>query len=152
MPKSSNRWNLKAWKEFKSHRNVETYMFHQQKNMASFMMSGGHLTLSIYTTYLPKSTSPSKHLIMLDMESKCDASAAIISASPTSSPPPPQLSPRLVLSPCAACKILRRRCGDKCVLAPYFPPTEPAKFTIAHRVFGASNIIKLLQVANYVLV
>ncbi|KAL4576415.1 hypothetical protein LXL04_012508 [Taraxacum kok-saghyz] len=57
-----------------------------------------------------------------------------------SSPPPP-----VVLSPCAACKILRRRCVDKCVLAPYFPPTEPLKFTIAHRVFGASNIIKLLQ-------
>ena len=56
---------------------------------------------------------------------------------------PPAL---VVLSPCAACKILRRRCADKCVLAPYFPPTEPLKFTIAHRVFGASNIIKLLQV------
>ncbi|XP_074574034.1 LOB domain-containing protein 11-like [Curcuma longa] len=27
-------------------------------------------------------------------------------------------------SPCAACKILRRRCSDKCALAPYFPPTE----------------------------
>ncbi|KAJ1381723.1 Lateral organ boundary [Sesbania bispinosa] len=49
------------------------------------------------------------------------------------------------MSPCAACKILRRRCAEKCVLAPYFPPTEPAKFTIAHRVFGASNIIKFLQ-------
>ncbi|KAI3809000.1 hypothetical protein L1987_24964 [Smallanthus sonchifolius] len=53
--------------------------------------------------------------------------------------------PQVVLSPCAACKILRRRCVEKCVLAPYFPPTEPLKFTIAHRVFGASNIIKLLQ-------
>ncbi|KAK9027465.1 hypothetical protein V6N11_067300 [Hibiscus sabdariffa] len=59
-------------------------------------------------------------------------------SSPTSTPP-------VVISPCAACKILRRRCIDKCVLAPYFPPTEPAKFTIAHRVFGASNIIKFLQ-------
>ncbi|KAM1406438.1 hypothetical protein ACFXTH_001109 [Malus domestica] len=58
------------------------------------------------------------------------------------SPPPP---PPVVLSPCAACKILRRRCVEKCVLAPYFPPTEPLKFTVAHRVFGASNIIKLLQ-------
>ncbi|XP_073019199.1 LOB domain-containing protein 1-like [Primulina eburnea] len=56
---------------------------------------------------------------------------------------PPQ--PAIILSPCAACKILRRRCAEKCVLAPYFPPTEPLKFTIAHRVFGASNIIKLLQ-------
>jgi hypothetical protein len=73
------------------------------------------------------------------------------------SPPPPfappaahqlvgNVAPTVVMSPCAACKILRRRCADGCVLAPYFPPTEPAKFTTAHRVFGASNIIKLLQV------
>ncbi|KAL4311761.1 hypothetical protein GQ457_01G044630 [Hibiscus cannabinus] len=62
--------------------------------------------------------------------------------SPNSQSPPP---PTVVLSPCAACKILRRRCVEKCVLAPYFPPTEPYKFTIAHRVFGASNIIKSLQ-------
>ncbi|XVF83292.1 hypothetical protein PTKIN_Ptkin16aG0475000 [Pterospermum kingtungense] len=60
----------------------------------------------------------------------------------TASPPPPA---RVVISPCAACKILRRRCVENCVLAPYFPPTEPYKFTIAHRVFGASNIIKSLQ-------
>ncbi|XP_042391976.1 LOB domain-containing protein 1-like [Zingiber officinale] len=48
-------------------------------------------------------------------------------------------------SPCAACKILRRRCSDKCALAPYFPPTELVRFTSAHRVFGASNVVKLLQ-------
>ncbi|KAJ0983919.1 hypothetical protein J5N97_002275 [Dioscorea zingiberensis] len=64
------------------------------------------------------------------------------SPSPTTSPPPP---PPIILSPCAACKILRRRCADKCILAPYFPPTDPLKFTTAHRIFGASNIIKLLQ-------
>ncbi|XWS07899.1 hypothetical protein CRYUN_Cryun41cG0032000 [Craigia yunnanensis] len=64
--------------------------------------------------------------------------------SPTQ-PPLPASPPPVVLSPCAACKILRRRCVEKCVLAPYFPPTEPYKFTIAHRVFGASNIIKSLQ-------
>lgn len=63
--------------------------------------------------------------------------------SPSAATPPP---PPVVISPCAACKILRRRCVDKCVLAPYFPPSEPYKFTIAHRVFGASNIIKFLQV------
>ncbi|MED6168638.1 LOB domain-containing protein 11 [Stylosanthes scabra] len=76
------------------------------------------------------------------------------SNSPTSScaslPPPPTAAAAakakvVVMSPCAACKILRRRCAEKCVLAPYFPPTEPTKFTIAHRVFGASNIIKFLQ-------
>ncbi|XP_057782706.1 LOB domain-containing protein 1 [Salvia miltiorrhiza] len=54
-------------------------------------------------------------------------------------------SPSVVMSPCAACKILRRRCIEKCVLAPYFPPHDPLKFTTAHRVFGASNIIKFLQ-------
>ncbi|CAL5211312.1 unnamed protein product [Lathyrus oleraceus] len=65
-------------------------------------------------------------------------------SSTSSSNSPPQAV--VVMSPCAACKILRRRCSpDKCVLAPYFPPTDPAKFTIAHRVFGASNIIKFLQ-------
>ncbi|KAL6645765.1 hypothetical protein ACP70R_017373 [Stipagrostis hirtigluma subsp. patula] len=73
------------------------------------------------------------------------------SSSSCSPPPPPaaqlvgDVPATVVLSPCAACKILRRRCADGCVLAPYFPPTEPAKFTTAHRVFGASNIIKLLQ-------
>ncbi|KAG2673748.1 hypothetical protein I3843_13G092300 [Carya illinoinensis] len=66
------------------------------------------------------------------------------SLSSSSSPPPPP-TPPVVISPCAACKILRRRCAEKCVLAPYFPPSEPTKFTIAHRVFGASNIIKFLQ-------
>ncbi|GLJ18188.1 hypothetical protein SUGI_0321480 [Cryptomeria japonica] len=48
-------------------------------------------------------------------------------------------------SPCAACKILRRRCGEKCILAPYFPPDNPHKFSIAHHVFGASNITKMLK-------
>ncbi|KAL3649370.1 LOB domain-containing protein 1 [Castilleja foliolosa] len=51
----------------------------------------------------------------------------------------------VVMSPCAACRVLRRRCVQKCVLAPYFPPNDPIKFTTAHRVFGASNIIKFLQ-------
>ncbi|KAA8544001.1 hypothetical protein F0562_021822 [Nyssa sinensis] len=67
-----------------------------------------------------------------------------LSPSSSSSPPHPATQ-SVVISPCAACKILRRRCAEKCVLAPYFPPTDPLKFTTAHRVFGASNIIKLLQ-------
>ncbi|KAK6138054.1 hypothetical protein DH2020_028192 [Rehmannia glutinosa] len=63
----------------------------------------------------------------------------------SSSYSPPQSTHHVVISPCAACKILRRRCVEKCVLAPYFPPNDPLKFTTAHRVFGASNIIKFLQ-------
>ena len=57
--------------------------------------------------------------------------------------------PTAVKGPCAACKILRRRCTDKGMLAPYFPPTETLKFIIAHKVFGASNIVKSLQVIPY---
>ncbi|KAG9136455.1 hypothetical protein Leryth_027632 [Lithospermum erythrorhizon] len=69
-------------------------------------------------------------------------SPSLCPSSPTNTSSP---ATQVVASPCAACKILRRRCGEKCVLAPYFPPTQPLKFTIAHKVFGASNIIKLLQ-------
>ncbi|KAJ9542644.1 hypothetical protein OSB04_029150 [Centaurea solstitialis] len=55
-------------------------------------------------------------------------------------------SPTLAVStPCAACRMLRRRCVETCILAPHFPPDEPLKFTVAHRIFGASNITKLLQ-------
>ncbi|XP_059660617.1 LOB domain-containing protein 1-like [Cornus florida] len=73
------------------------------------------------------------------------SSCRSVSPSSSSSPPPPPTTQSVVISPCAACKILRRRCAEKCVLAPYFPPTDPLKFTTAHRVFGASNIIKFLQ-------
>ncbi|KAK8941272.1 LOB domain-containing protein 36 [Platanthera zijinensis] len=48
-------------------------------------------------------------------------------------------------SPCAACKFLRRKCTQGCVFAPYFPPDNPAKFSHVHRVFGASNVAKLLN-------
>ncbi|EOY13865.1 LOB domain-containing protein 4 [Theobroma cacao] len=49
------------------------------------------------------------------------------------------------LSPCAACKLLRRRCAQDCVFAPYFPAEEPQKFASVHKVFGASNVNKMLQ-------
>ncbi|XP_062211990.1 LOB domain-containing protein 4-like [Phragmites australis] len=49
------------------------------------------------------------------------------------------------VAPCAACKLLRRRCAAGCVFAPYFPPSEPHKFANVHKVFGASNVSKLLQ-------
>ncbi|PIN04268.1 hypothetical protein CDL12_23197 [Handroanthus impetiginosus] len=51
-------------------------------------------------------------------------------------------------SPCAACKCLRRKCTQECVFAPYFPPDNPQKFTNVHKVFGASNISKLLKELN----
>ncbi|XP_022740707.1 LOB domain-containing protein 25-like isoform X2 [Durio zibethinus] len=48
-------------------------------------------------------------------------------------------------SPCAACKFLRRKCMPDCIFAPYFPPEEPQKFVNVHKIFGASNVSKLLN-------
>ncbi|KAK7381417.1 hypothetical protein VNO78_34090 [Psophocarpus tetragonolobus] len=48
-------------------------------------------------------------------------------------------------SPCAACKFLRRKCMPDCIFAPYFPPEEPQKFANVHKIFGASNVSKLLH-------
>jgi len=46
---------------------------------------------------------------------------------------------------CAACKYQRRKCTRECVLAPYFPADEPKMFGDAHRLFGVSNIQKILN-------
>ncbi|XP_030537482.1 LOB domain-containing protein 15-like isoform X2 [Rhodamnia argentea] len=48
------------------------------------------------------------------------------------------------VTPCAACKLLRRRCAEECPFSPYFSPHEPQKFAAVHRVFGASNVSKML--------
>ncbi|CAN0909313.1 LOB domain-containing protein 1 [Linum grandiflorum] len=103
---------------------------HYDHQMMIIKTSSSPITVPIngYSTSPPPSNSTSPY--------------SSTSTSPTAASPP---RPAVVMSPCAACKILRRRCVEKCVLAPYFPPTDPLKFTIAHRVFGASNIIKFLQ-------
>ncbi|KAL4283350.1 hypothetical protein GQ457_16G012340 [Hibiscus cannabinus] len=49
------------------------------------------------------------------------------------------------ITPCAACKLLRRRCAEECPFSPYFSPHEPHKFAAVHRVFGASNVSKMLM-------
>ncbi|XP_009341302.1 LOB domain-containing protein 24-like [Pyrus x bretschneideri] len=46
---------------------------------------------------------------------------------------------------CAACKYLRRRCPSDCVFSPYFPPNNPQRFASVHRIYGASNVAKMLQ-------
>ncbi|KAL8142602.1 hypothetical protein V2J09_015634 [Rumex salicifolius] len=48
-------------------------------------------------------------------------------------------------SPCGACKFLRRKCASDCVFAPYFSSEQgPTRFAAIHKVFGASNVAKLL--------
>ncbi|EER93325.1 hypothetical protein BDA96_01G064600 [Sorghum bicolor] len=46
---------------------------------------------------------------------------------------------------CAACKNQRRKCGHDCVLAPYFPASDPQRYACVQRVFGASNVARMLQ-------
>ncbi|PON41353.1 Lateral organ boundaries domain containing protein [Parasponia andersonii] len=46
---------------------------------------------------------------------------------------------------CAACKYLRRSCPSNCIFSPYFPSNDPQRFACVHRIFGASNVGKMLQ-------
>ncbi|XP_057500237.1 LOB domain-containing protein 18-like [Actinidia eriantha] len=47
--------------------------------------------------------------------------------------------------PCGACKFLRRKCVAGCIFAPYFDSEQGAvHFAAVHKVFGASNVSKLL--------
>ncbi|GLJ32077.1 hypothetical protein SUGI_0645950 [Cryptomeria japonica] len=48
-------------------------------------------------------------------------------------------------APCGACKFLRRKCINGCIFAPYFGSDQgAARFAAVHKVFGASNVSKLL--------
>ncbi|XP_038979943.1 LOB domain-containing protein 12 isoform X2 [Phoenix dactylifera] len=53
-------------------------------------------------------------------------------------------------SPCASCKLLRRRCTKDCIFAPFFPSDDPHKFAMVHKVFGASNELPVHQRADAV--
>ncbi|KAL2899557.1 LOB domain-containing protein 22, partial [Bienertia sinuspersici] len=46
---------------------------------------------------------------------------------------------------CAACKYQRRKCGPECALAPYFPHDRQRQFLNAHKLFGVSNITKIIR-------
>ncbi|XP_065853559.1 LOB domain-containing protein 20 [Euphorbia lathyris] len=48
-------------------------------------------------------------------------------------------------APCGACKFLRRKCITGCIFAPHFGSDQgAARFAAVHKVFGASNVSKLL--------
>ncbi|GMI77899.1 LOB domain-containing protein 22 [Hibiscus trionum] len=46
---------------------------------------------------------------------------------------------------CAACKYQRRKCAPDCILAPYFPHDRQRQFQNAHKLFGVSNITKIIR-------
>ncbi|KAE9610035.1 putative transcription factor AS2-LOB family [Lupinus albus] len=47
---------------------------------------------------------------------------------------------------CAACKYQRRKCTSECLLAPHFPADQPNVFLNVHKLFGVSNIVKILKI------
>ncbi|XVF74397.1 hypothetical protein PTKIN_Ptkin13bG0107300 [Pterospermum kingtungense] len=49
---------------------------------------------------------------------------------------------------CAACKYQRRKCAPDCILAPYFPHDRQRQFQNAHKLFGVSNITKIIKTLN----
>ncbi|KAH7519463.1 hypothetical protein FEM48_Zijuj08G0038900 [Ziziphus jujuba var. spinosa] len=66
----------------------------------------------------------------------------------TTQVPMPGGGGRGVHIPCAACKMLRRKCDSNCLLSPYFPSEDIEKFAGVHRVFGASNVVKMIQMVE----
>ncbi|GMI65639.1 LOB domain-containing protein 20 [Hibiscus trionum] len=63
---------------------------------------------------------------------------------PTESVVVPEVTPAPT-TPCGACKFLRRKCISGCIFAPHFGSDQgAAKFAAVHKVFGASNVSKLL--------
>lgn len=49
---------------------------------------------------------------------------------------------------CAACKHQRKRCDEKCILAPFFPSDRTREFQAVHKVFGLSNLQKMVKCLN----
>ncbi|XP_041009365.1 uncharacterized protein LOC121253418 [Juglans microcarpa x Juglans regia] len=46
---------------------------------------------------------------------------------------------------CAACKHQRKKCTEECVLAPYFTADRSREFQAVHKVFGVSNVTKIMK-------
>ncbi|KAM0020281.1 putative transcription factor AS2-LOB family [Helianthus debilis subsp. tardiflorus] len=59
-------------------------------------------------------------------------------------PPPPPRSTSTIQA-CAACRYQRRKCAPDCLLAPYFPHDRQRQFQNAHKLFGVSNITKIIR-------
>uniref|UniRef100_K3YEJ2 LOB domain-containing protein n=1 Tax=Setaria italica TaxID=4555 RepID=K3YEJ2_SETIT len=78
-------------------------------------------------------------------------SSSIISSSSTPTPPPPARGSGGASAPpptppgCAACKHKRQKCSAGCILAPYFPASDPDKFRSVLRVFGVKNLLRTLR-------
>ncbi|CAK9148421.1 unnamed protein product [Ilex paraguariensis] len=46
---------------------------------------------------------------------------------------------------CASCKHQRKKCTDDCTLANFFPVNKTREFEAVHKVFGVSNLTKMVK-------
>ena len=46
---------------------------------------------------------------------------------------------------CASCKHQRKKCNNECILSPYFPARKNKEFQAVHKVFGVSNVQKMVR-------
>ncbi|XP_076929737.1 uncharacterized protein LOC143594278 [Bidens hawaiensis] len=63
----------------------------------------------------------------------------------TASPPSTTTANGGGLPACASCRHQRKKCTQKCILAPFFPAEKTQEFQAVHRVFGVSNVTKMVK-------
>ncbi|KAL6546552.1 hypothetical protein OROMI_022273 [Orobanche minor] len=49
---------------------------------------------------------------------------------------------------CAACRNQRKKCPSNCILRPHFPANKSGGFTAVHKIFGVSNVTKMMKEAK----
>ncbi|XP_062088824.1 LOB domain-containing protein 4-like [Humulus lupulus] len=47
--------------------------------------------------------------------------------------------------PCACCKHQRKKCSPNCQMAPYFPATKYQEYLNAQKIFGTTNIVRIVN-------
>ncbi|CAI8586883.1 unnamed protein product [Vicia faba] len=55
----------------------------------------------------------------------------------------------MIYGRCAACKSQRRKCPSDCIFFPYFPANDPQRFAYVHKIYGGSNVGKMLKQLPY---
>ncbi|KAK1425393.1 hypothetical protein QVD17_20745 [Tagetes erecta] len=74
-----------------------------------------------------------------------DTTNRVVDTTPTSSPPSTTAINCVALPACASCRHQRKKCTQNCVLAPFFPAEKTQDFQMVHKVFGVSNVTKLVK-------
>ncbi|XP_076885287.1 uncharacterized protein LOC143534756 [Bidens hawaiensis] len=75
--------------------------------------------------------------------STSDSTTRVLETTPSPSSPPSTTTGGLPA--CASCRHQRKKCTQKCILAPFFPAEKTREFQAVHRVFGVSNVTKMVK-------